>query len=267
MPDSKVITHGVDTTVFKPAPRVRDHVREIYGVKQTDTLLINIGSMTQNKGIELVLEALAKFADPSVKVLFKGSGDLYASRQFLDSYIRKWPELQNSVIFVDGTLSYKSVRYLFAAADAYASPYLAEGFNLTVLEALSCGLPVIVPRTGSTREFVHDIHEHGGAEYINYVDSNVVNNGIGYQNTIAVDSLVTVIQNLEKKKSPPRSGPVVDAMREYIQAEYSWAHVSDLLYAWLCDVGRMSPHYPYVGRKSPHSPYQAVLSAIPCDEK
>lgn len=39
------------------------------------------------------------------------------------------------------------------AADTYVSPYTAEGFNMPVLEAQACGLPVVVTAGGPTDEF------------------------------------------------------------------------------------------------------------------
>jgi glycosyltransferase involved in cell wall biosynthesis len=44
---------------------------------------------------------------------------------------------------------------LYQASDAYASPYRAEGFNLPVLEAAACGLPLLVTLGGATDEFTH----------------------------------------------------------------------------------------------------------------
>ena len=41
------------------------------------------------------------------------------------------------------------------AADVYVSPYHAEGFNLPVLEAVACGIPVVVSAGGSTEDFTH----------------------------------------------------------------------------------------------------------------
>jgi glycosyltransferase involved in cell wall biosynthesis len=42
---------------------------------------------------------------------------------------------------------------LIRAADCYVSPYLAEGFNMPVLEAAACGTPVICTAGGPTDEF------------------------------------------------------------------------------------------------------------------
>ena len=45
---------------------------------------------------------------------------------------------------------------LFRAADVYVSPYRAEGFNLPVLEAAACGVPVICTAGGPTDEFTQE---------------------------------------------------------------------------------------------------------------
>jgi glycosyltransferase involved in cell wall biosynthesis len=46
---------------------------------------------------------------------------------------------------------------LYQAADAYVSPYRAEEFNIPVLEAAACGLPVICTAGGATDDFVDDL--------------------------------------------------------------------------------------------------------------
>ena len=43
---------------------------------------------------------------------------------------------------------------LFAACDVLVHPYRGEGFGLPVLEAMACGLPVVVTAGGPTDEFV-----------------------------------------------------------------------------------------------------------------
>jgi len=43
---------------------------------------------------------------------------------------------------------------LYNVADAYVTPYRAEGFNLPALEAQSCGTPVVATRGGATDDFL-----------------------------------------------------------------------------------------------------------------
>ena len=57
------------------------------------------------------------------------------------------------LIYTGGQLSFARIAEFYQAADAYVSPYLAEGFNLPVLEAAACGLPVICTEGGPTDDF------------------------------------------------------------------------------------------------------------------
>jgi len=44
----------------------------------------------------------------------------------------------------------------YAAADIYAAPSLEDSFNLPVLEAMACGLPVLVSRLAGISEYIAD---------------------------------------------------------------------------------------------------------------
>ena len=123
------------------------------------------------------------------------------------------------------------------AADLYFSPYFAEGFNLTSLEALSAGLPVVIPETGSTREYIRNIYDNGGQEHILYIPSQVVEDERGFkQNNIDFKDLLDVfltgednIRNLQKT----RATVGVDSykiMKNYITDNYSWNKVAELLF-------------------------------------
>ena len=44
----------------------------------------------------------------------------------------------------------------YAAADVYAGPSIEDAFNLPILEAMACGLPVIASSQAGASEMVHD---------------------------------------------------------------------------------------------------------------
>lgn len=161
----RIISHGVDTSIFYKTNNIekRNEIRTKYNINDTDILMINIGSMTGNKGMLLMIKALNELVnrrnERNFKLMLKGSGDLYQSKNFLNCYfdvLLKNNEItqdeldnllnNNYIIFTEKTLSYPVINDLFNACDLYISPYLAEGFNLTVLEALSSGLNVLVPK-------------------------------------------------------------------------------------------------------------------------
>jgi glycosyltransferase involved in cell wall biosynthesis len=61
---------------------------------------------------------------------------------------------------ISGHLNLAQLNALYNAADAYVTPYRAEGFNLPALEAQSCGTPVVATRGGATDDFLNGDRYH-----------------------------------------------------------------------------------------------------------
>ena len=255
LPDSRnrIITHGVDPEIFRFDVTSRDNIRRFYNVKDSDILLINIGAMTKNKGIILILLCLNhlvnKMGKTHYKLLLKGTGDLYQTKQFLEIYFEELQNnnsltkdemnilLTNHIIFTDKTLSYEKINGLFNAADLYISPYLAEGFNLTSLESLSAGLPVMISSTGSTKEYIEDIYKNGGEKYIIYIESSVLEMENNMKcNNIKLDTVINTLLNNEehikhmKFLRSSNNVTLYSKMREFIVNNYSWNNVATLLF-------------------------------------
>jgi len=145
--------------------------------------------------------------------------------------------LYNHIIFTNKTLSYSKINDLFNAADIYISPYLAEGFGLTMMESLAAGLNVLVPRTGSTHEYMNDICSNGGSDYIFYVNSEVtVDANELCQNNITMNNLISTLLNNEEKFKIPKAYETYINMKQYIEKDYSWYKVAELLYDYLNDI-------------------------------
>lgn len=241
---NRIITHGVDLNIFKKDLSCRNDIRKKYNVQDDDILLVNIGAMTKNKGITLLIQALHYLKhnckDKVFKLLLKGSGDLYECKEFLKIYSQEFKNanviseedltqlFNENIIFIDKTFSFKTLNEIYNACDLYVSPYLAEGFNLTVLEALTSGLSIMVPRTGSTKEFVRDIYSNSGSKLIHYIKSNIVieKDGAMY-NYIELSELIEKLKEFEKSTVCVND---YEIMRKFIEKEYSWNKVSHLMY-------------------------------------
>lgn len=254
---NKLIPNGVDTSIFcKKDIDLRNKIRNFYGVKDEEFLLMNIGAMTRNKGIVHILVALHKLVNldkmTHFKLLLKGTGDLYQSKTFLEHYFNELidvklmvPEqvkhlLENHIIFCDKTMSYSSINNLMNACDLYLSPYIAEGFNLTALESLTAGCNLIVPITGSTKEMMERINKNGGNKFIYYVNSVIEEQNMIRQNKISIDEMVNVIKTNEKEmKNKWKDNSVnneYNKMREFIEENYSWNYISKELMKYFKEI-------------------------------
>jgi glycosyltransferase involved in cell wall biosynthesis len=155
----RVIPHGVDIATYHPLePGERVFAKQVLGLN--GFIFLHVGAMTVNKGLDRLLPAFAAVCrkHPHSVLLFKGLDSVYPSRQLLDEHLSVLSSEDAQLIrprirYRGGVFRMSAMARLYAAADAYVSPYKAEAFNLPVLEAAACGLPIICTGGGPTDEF------------------------------------------------------------------------------------------------------------------
>ena len=158
-----VVPHGIDPAIFHPpSPAARDAIRRKAGCENSFVFL-HIGAMTGNKNIGLLLRAFAFVAQryPHARLALKGLDPLFGSTNLLKEAAGELTEAQIAVVqprlgYWGGVWPMARMAELYHSADAYVSPYGAEGFNLPALEAAACGLPLICTAGGPTDEFTTD---------------------------------------------------------------------------------------------------------------
>ena len=181
----KVIPHGVDPCIFRPLDlSERTLLRQKLGWGPY-TIILSIGTMKANKGIRLMLKALAVLAPdyPDLRLVLKGGDAMYDSKRLVAEMADTLTESEKQIVldrifYLGEPLSFTAMAQLYQAADAYLSPYLAEGFNLPVLEAAACGLPVICTQGGPTDDFAHPryflgIKSRRGTKRISATETNI----------------------------------------------------------------------------------------------
>ena len=141
---------GVDLEKFRDHSRERAPLRASLGLGEEDFVLLSVAEMTKNKNHKMMLEALAQLPDPHIRLLCAGQGQELQNNQDLCDRLG----LSHRVQF----LGYrKDVPQLYAAADAFLFVSYREGLSLSLMEAMSSGLPSIVtPIRGNT-----DLIENG----------------------------------------------------------------------------------------------------------
>jgi glycosyltransferase involved in cell wall biosynthesis len=155
-----VIPIGVDSHLFsRPSRRQRSDLRKRLGV--SGFTFANASAMTPNKGIDLLIRGFAAVVEkrPDCRLMLKGADSLYQSKDYVGGVISSLsPHAQrlvrDRIVYFGETTSNEQMAQFYQVADAYVSPYLAEGFNMPVLEASACGTPVICTKGGSTDDFM-----------------------------------------------------------------------------------------------------------------
>ena len=144
-----VIRNGVDAAVFHPGLREMHHVtiRAEFGVPPEAPLYLFVGSGFERKGLAIALEALA--AVPAAWLLVVG----HDRRQGRYEVLARRLGVAARVRFAGGR---RDVARYYGAADALVFPSLYEPFGNVVLEAMACGLPVVISSGCGNAETVRD---------------------------------------------------------------------------------------------------------------
>lgn len=136
--DVTVIPNGVDAVHFSPAAlsMMRERFRQEWSLSPQDFVLLLVGNDWQNKGLKTLLRACSQCKELPVRLLVVG--------QDQPTIFRAEAEKLGIAARVHFFAPVPDVRIFYAAADSLVAPSIEDSFNLPVLEAMSCGLPVIV---------------------------------------------------------------------------------------------------------------------------
>ncbi len=232
VPDRQIVTipHGVDTTLFTPAGEGRQTLRRNLGLSGF-VFFANAGSLTWNKNIELVLKAFSTVAQErkDARLLIKGADSLYASSRMLNDALnslshREVEIVREKAIYHGQPLSMSSMVSLYQASDAYVSPYRAEGFNMPVLEATACGLPVICTGGGSTDDFVAEDFARKVNAKLKHIETQ---DGTGNYLDADLDHLIHLMLEVMDDEAWRRSA--VGAGPAHAGRSFTWDSVVDRL--------------------------------------
>jgi glycosyltransferase involved in cell wall biosynthesis/predicted Zn-dependent protease len=150
-----VIPNGVDTEQFRP------QASPMTLATQKKFRFLFVGGTIGRKGPDLMLQAYLKnfTAADDVCLVIKdfGGQSVYAGQTF-ESQIRAAQALPDApeILYLNAELPPADLPGLYTACQCLVLPYRGEGFGLPALEAMACGLPLIVTAGGATDDFVRD---------------------------------------------------------------------------------------------------------------
>src|SRR5271157_160066 len=143
-----VIYPGINLEQFNPQNRnrLREKSRSHWGLSKSTSCLLLVGNGWKNKGLEALLEAAGSTGSTDWRLLVVGRDD---PRPYRDAIARLG--LDQRVSFLPPR---PDVEFYYAAADVYVSPSLEDAFGFPPLEAMACGLPVIVSSRAGVSELI-----------------------------------------------------------------------------------------------------------------
>jgi len=139
--DVKVIPNYIDTDLF--------------GIESTrnsdDFQFLFVGGLESHKGIVDLVKAFHKANIEDASLHIVGTGDL---RNEIASYIQKNDLIE--IIHLHGEVPNDKLPEIYNESHVYVSVSEYETFGVTVLEAMSCGLPVLFTASGGPDDLVKD---------------------------------------------------------------------------------------------------------------
>ena len=135
---------GVDIDKFAPRQSGRERIRAELGLKDTDTMLLSVGELNENKNHTSVIKALS---GSNLTYVVVGKGDKETE---LNALAKEYA--------VDLRLTgYRNdVADFYDAADVYILPSIREGLNVSLMEAMASGLPVACGRIRGNVDLIAD---------------------------------------------------------------------------------------------------------------
>ena len=141
------IPNGIDLKKFKSNQKEINNLQKKYEINKK--LVLYVGRIHKSKGLEYLIRAV-KDIDCQVLIVGRDSG----YKKELEKIAKKLG-IRDKIIFT-GAVSEKELVNSYFASDVFVLASEHEGFGLVVIEAMACGLPVIVSDRGSLPYIVNN---------------------------------------------------------------------------------------------------------------
>ncbi len=140
------VEFGIDAARFRPpTASERAEARAELELAEADFVVAFVGAHGPRKGLPLALDALERAAPGEVLVV---AGERRGGEWVASVAERSLP------VRMPGKID--DVRRVYWASDVLAYPSRYDAFGMAVLEAMACGLPVVVAKEAGSHEIVRD---------------------------------------------------------------------------------------------------------------
>src|SRR6201999_1600549 len=139
--------NGVSVTKFAPSASNKQMLRAKLGISSDEFLLVCAARLSEVKRVDILLEAMSRVIRDGIrcKCVIVGDGPL-----------RKELSKEADALGLAGHVLFEGfqhdVRPYLQASSAFILTSRIDGFPISILEALACGLPCIVTDVGGNAE-------------------------------------------------------------------------------------------------------------------
>jgi len=160
-----VLSYGTHPkrTIVIPVGLARESYRRVEPItlekytrgRRAEKVLLSVARLVPEKGLDTAILAVKEVVSefPDVVYLIVGSGSQFPEL----SKLIKDNGLEGNVFIYTKPVPKEDMKLLYSSAYLYLIPSTYEIFNMTMIEALACGCPVIASREGGMR----DVVKHG----------------------------------------------------------------------------------------------------------
>ena len=140
---------GVDMNRFKPMPDTVSQKRRELGIPENAFHMVTAAELNDNKNQKVIIEAMAKLNRKDIYYSLCGKG---ANEEMLRKLIAE-KHLEEQVRLLGFRTDMESI---LQTADVFAFPSIREGLGIAAVEALACGIPLVVSDNRGSREYAEN---------------------------------------------------------------------------------------------------------------
>ena len=152
--DIKTIHNGINLNIFKP--NIDNTILSKYNIPKNKKIILGVSNIWDGyKGLDTFIK-MSKLLNNDEIIVLVGLNE------------KQINNLPNNIIGIKRTDNQEELVKLYSIADVFINPSLEETFSLVTVEAMACGLPVVVCGLSAPKEL---INENVGKIVYNYNDA------------------------------------------------------------------------------------------------
>ncbi len=144
------VSCGIDFKSFSPSPKINKTESRIkFGIHPQKITLLFVGRVDHEKKLDILIKAINQINRDDIQLVIAGIGRAKAELEQLANELN----LSNKVIFT-GYIPTSDLPELIKCADLFTMPSEAELLSIATIEAMACGLPILVADAVALPELV-----------------------------------------------------------------------------------------------------------------